>query len=287
MIITNQGAETRGLRRAVRRHPARVFVLLAYVLTWSVWIPRALVSQGVLTARWPMILGDYWAWGPALAAVITAALAGRGALRELGGRLVRWRVRWWWYPLVLLGPGAYWWFIYLTAVPAGWSDHLRQPLPLTEGLAAALPLLLVLCLTDGLGEETGWRGLLLPRQLEHAGRLAASCLVGVIWALWHLPLFWTEGSALAGGSPLVMLVELPAVSIIFTWIFEHTRGSALIAVLLHAAMNWWAFSAVAGGAQFWPLTIVLLITKWLIAALIGLAWIRRPRPPDNNGEEPR
>ncbi|HEY5786101.1 MAG TPA: hypothetical protein VIT65_15120 [Microlunatus sp.] len=85
----------------------------------------------------------------------------------------------------------------------------------------------------------------------------------------------------------MMLVELPAVSIIFTWIFEHTRGSALIAVLLHAAMNWWAFSAVAGGAQFWPLTIVLLITKWLIAALIGLAWIRRPRPPDNNGEEPR
>ena len=76
-----------------------------------------------------------------------------------------------------------------------------QPLPITEGLAAALPILLVLCLTDGLGEETGWRGFLLPRQLQHLNRLAASCLLGVIWALWHLPLFWTEGAALAGSSP--------------------------------------------------------------------------------------
>ena len=221
-----------------------VFVLLAFALSWSVWVPRALVSQGLLAARWPMVLGAYWAWLPAVAAVITAALAGRGALRELGARLVRWRVRWWWYPIVPLGPGAYWGVMYTLALPVGWSDQLRQPLPVTVGLAAAVPLLLVLCLTDGLGEETGWRGLLLPRQLEHLNRLAASCLLGVIWALWHLPP--TEGAALAGSSALVMVVELPAVSIIFTWIFEHTKGSALIAILLHAAMNWWAFSAVGG-----------------------------------------
>ncbi|HYI53864.1 MAG TPA: type II CAAX endopeptidase family protein [Microlunatus sp.] len=278
MITEKRAAGPLGLRAAVRRHPAGVFVLLAFVLTWSVWIPRALVSRGLLTHRWPMILGEYWVWLPALAAVITAALAGQGALVELGARLLRWRVRWWWYPMVLLGPGAYWGVIYLAAVPAGWSDHLRQPLPLSQGLTAALPLLLVLCLTDGLGEETGWRGFLLPRQLEHLSRFAASCLVGVVWALWHLPLFWTEGAVLAGSSPLVMLVELPAVSIIFTWVFEHTRGSALIAILLHAAMNWWAFSAVGGGLEFWPLTILLVATKWLLAAVIALSWIRRPRP---------
>ena len=279
-MITKNRPTGAGLRAGVRRHPGSVFVLLAFVLTWSVWVPRAFVSQGLSDARWPMILGDYWVWQPALAAVITAALAGRGALRELGARLVRWRVRWWWYPIVLVGPGAYWCVIYLTADAAGWSDHLRQPLPLTEGLAAALPLLLVLCLTDGLGEETGWRGFLLPRQLEHLSRLAASCLLGVIWALWHLPLFWTEGAALAGSSPLVMLVELPAVSVIFTWVFEHTKGSALIAVLLHAAMNWWAFSAVGGGAEFWPLTTLLLVSKWLLAAAVVGVWIRRAHPPD-------
>jgi membrane protease YdiL (CAAX protease family) len=279
MINQDEVIGRRSVRDVVRRHPATVFVLLAFALSWSIWVPRALVSQGLLAARWPMILGAYWAWLPAVAAVITAALAGRGALRELGARLVRWRVRWWWYPIVLLGPGAYWGVMYTLALSVGWSDQLRQPLPVTEGLAVAVPLLLVLCLTDGLGEETGWRGFLLPRQLEHLNRLAASCLLGVIWALWHLPLFWTEGAALAGSSPLVMVVELPAVSIIFTWIFEHTKGSALIAILLHAAMNWWAFSAVGGASQPWPVIALLLTSKWLLAAVIVLAWARQAGRP--------
>ena len=288
MINENQVIGSTGLRAAVRRHPATVFVLLAFVLTWSVWVPRALVSQGLMTARWPEILGGFWAYGPAAAAVITAALAGRGALRDLGARLTRWRVPWWWYPIVLLGPTAYWVVVYVIAIPIGWSDYLRQPLPLTAGLAAAVPVLLLLCLTDGLGEETGWRGFLLPRQLEHYNRLAASCLVGVIWALWHLPLFWTEGAVLAGGSPLVMIAELPAVSVIFTWVLEHTKGSALIAVLLHAAMNWSAFSAASGVAETWQATTLLVVSKWLIVAAIVFAWARQSRRPGPVGPgEPR
>jgi uncharacterized protein len=283
MSNENRATTPHRLRAVVQRHPATVFVLLTFALTWSVWVPRALVSQGLLTARWPMILGSYWVYMPAVAAVVTAALAGRGALRELGSRLVRWRVRWWWYLIVLLGPGAYWGLVYTAAIPLGWSAQLRQPLPIAEGLAVAAPLLLILCLTDGLGEETGWRGFLLPRQLEHLNRLAASCLLGVIWAVWHLPLYWTEGAVMAGGSPLVVIVELPAVSVLFTWIFEHTKGSALIAVLLHAAMNWWAFSAAGGIAETWQATTLLLVSKWLLVAVIVLVWARRARRPGYGG----
>jgi membrane protease YdiL (CAAX protease family) len=161
-------------------------------------------------------------------------------------------------------------------------------MPLTSGLAAAVPVFLLLCLTDGLGEETGWRGFLLPRQLEHFNRLAASCLLGVIWAIWHLPLFWTEGATLAGGSPWVMIAELPAVSVIVTWIFEHTKQSALIAVLLHAAMNWSAFSAASGLSETWQATTLLLVSKWLIVAAILLSWSRRARRPAHVGpDEPQ
>lgn len=283
----NRTAASPSLRTVVGAHPATVFVVLAFALTWSVWVPRALVSQGLSNARWPMVVGPYWAWMPALAAVITAALIGRGALRELGSRLVRWRVRWWWYAVVLLGPGAYWGVVYALVTPLGLADQLRQPLPLAVGLAAALPLLLVLVLTDGLGEELGWRGFLLPRQLQHLSRLWASCLLGVIWALWHLPLFYTDGAALAGSSFLVMLLEFPAVSILYTWIFEHTHGSALIAVLLHAATNWWAFSAVGGAHQTWPVVVLLLVSKWLLAAAVVLAWTRRAAHVLPVGQEKR
>jgi membrane protease YdiL (CAAX protease family) len=225
-----------------------------------------------------MVVGASWVYGPAAGAVITAALAGRGALRGLGARLIRWRVSWWWYPIGLLEPVAYWGVIYAMAIPLGWSDYLRQP-PLTSGIAAAVPVLLLLCLTDGLGEETGWRGFLLRRQLEQFNRLATSCLLGVIWAIWRLPLFWTEGPPLAGSSFLVMIADVPAVSVIFTWILEHTKQSALMAVLLHAAMNWSAFSAASGLAETWQATTLLLISKWLIVAAILLTWARRDRRP--------
>jgi uncharacterized protein len=115
--------------------------------------------------------------------------------------------------------------------------------------------------------------------LEHLTRLVASCLLGVIWAVWHRPLFWTQGATLAGSSPLVLVLELPAVSIVYTWVFEHTNGSVLIAILLHAGSNLCTVSASVGGAASWQLITVLLVSKWLVAGAVVLAWVRQLRRP--------
>lgn len=50
----------------------------------------------------------------------------------------------------------------------------------------------------GLGEEIGWTGLALPRFQESLGSLGGSMVVGVLWALWHLPLFFMPGSSQYG-----------------------------------------------------------------------------------------
>jgi uncharacterized protein len=84
-----------------RRHPLVTFLLLAFAITWVVWIPRA--SGAPLGA-----VGQAWTWAPAIAALLAAALSGgRAALRDLGARLVRWRVGWQWYLVVILGPAAF------------------------------------------------------------------------------------------------------------------------------------------------------------------------------------
>ena len=76
----------------------------------------------------------------------------------------------------------------------------------------------------------------------------ASLVLGAVWAAWHLPLVWTPGAALHQ-RPLWMLVaDLMAKSMIFTWVFLHTRGSILIAVLLHAGMNVFALPLAAASA---------------------------------------
>jgi hypothetical protein len=85
----------------LRKHPLVVFFGLAYGLTWAVWIPRA---AGVETG----VIGQLWTWAPAVAAVLAAMLTGgRAAVRALRRRLVRWRVRWPWYLVVLAGPAAF------------------------------------------------------------------------------------------------------------------------------------------------------------------------------------
>ena len=253
------------MAQLMRRHPLVTFFLLAYGLTWAIQIP---VAAGVLE-------GSGWravTWVPAIAALLAAALTGgRGALRELGSRLVRWRVGWQWYLVVILGPAAFSLAVagVYTLLGGSWSE--AAPPALLEGPLLFLPLfLLILTLTDGLGEELAWRGFALPRLLTRYNALVASLVLGVIWALWHLPLVWTEGNAMYQQPVWLLLVDITAKSVLFTWVFLHTRGSVLIAMLFHGATNLFLVSpdvastgdltlpVLAAGAK-WALVVVLLL----------------------------
>jgi membrane protease YdiL (CAAX protease family) len=77
----------------------------------------------------------------------------------------------------------------------------------------------------------------------------------------------------------VLLLELPAVAVVYTWIFLRTDGSILPAILLHAAMNVSTMSASVAGTSA-RVTALVVVLKWLVAAVIIIAWIRsRDRAP--------
>jgi hypothetical protein len=137
----------------IRSHPLGAFFVLAFGITWVVWVPRA---AGV-----PMgAVGQLWTWAPAVAALLAAALTGgRAAVGELGARLVRWRVSWRWYLVVILGPAAFSLAVTALYVLLGGSWAAAPPALRGEASLASLPLFLViLTITDGLGEEPSWRG---------------------------------------------------------------------------------------------------------------------------------
>src|SRR5215213_233650 len=267
----------REMAQLMRRHPLVTFFLLAYGLTWAIQIP---VAAGVLE-------GSGWravTWVPAIAALLAAALTGaRGALRELGSRLVRWRVGWQWYLVVILGPAAFSLAVagVYTLLGGSWSE--AAPPALLEGALLFLPLfLLILTLTDGLGEELAWRGFALPRLLTCYNALVASVVLGVIWALWHRPLVWTEGNAMYQQPVWLLLVDITAKSVLFTWVFLHTRGSVLIAMLFHGATNLFLVSpdvASTGGVE---LPLLAAVAKWVLVVVVivvaGPGLARGPRP---------
>jgi membrane protease YdiL (CAAX protease family) len=258
------------MAQLIRRHPLTTFFLLAFGITWVVWVPRAAATQGLLSTNLPIVVGEAWTWAPAIAALLAAALTGRrDAVRELRARLVRWRVGWQWYLVVILGPAAFSLAVAGVYALLGGSWAAAAPAALREGPLMLLPLFLViLTLTDGLGEELGWRGFALPRLLTRYNALVASLILGALWALWHLPLVWTEGASMYQQPVWLFLVDIPAKSVLFTWVFLHTRGSVLLAVLLHGATNLFAVSPTLTGSG--DLTFLLLAAgaKWVLVVVV-------------------
>jgi uncharacterized protein len=136
---------------------------------------------------------------------------------------------------------------------------------------AALPFFAVLfvsqLVTSGLFEEPGWRGFALPRLQERHGALCGTVVLGLCWGCWHLPLFLIPGVYIAGTGLATVgiafsqfLVIEVAMAVIFTWLFNHTRASVLLAVMLHAGLNSaWAVQgvqqSVLASAQ-WPAKMV-------------------------------
>jgi membrane protease YdiL (CAAX protease family) len=270
MMEGREPPRTGRIRALVQRYPTTTFFLVAFLITWVVWVPNVLGPNSFAGT-----LAPFWTYGPATAAVVVAAVA--GSLRELGGRLVRWRVGWRWYALVLLGPAAFYAVVAVLHAGFGWSGEPAQTDALRVSLASLVPLFLMFTVTDGLGEEPGWRGFALPRLLARTSRLNASLLIGVLWAAWHLPLFWTVGRPLYGQSFLIMLVELPAMSVLYTWVFQHTAGSALLAILFHASWSaWWSvFTVSAIEADSLRSTLLILALKWALVAAVAVSWLRQ------------
>jgi uncharacterized protein len=260
--------DTRGWRNGLRRHDVLVFMLAALTVTWAVWVPRAMGT--------PVgVVGQLWTWIPALVALGCAALLyGRAGVRDLRRRLLLWRVSWWWYPVVLLGPLVFAMIVAGIAVLLGEPWAAARPPAFTLSIPALALTLLILTLTDGLGEELGWRGYLLPRLLIRHRAIPASLILGLYWWLWHLPLVWTPGATLEGRPLWLLLADLLAMSLLFTYVFLGTKGSALIAIILHASTNLFAVSPSTGPDGDLTVPLVALSLKWALAAAL---FVRLPR----------
>lgn len=92
-----------------------------------------------------------------------------------------------------------------------------------------------------LGEEPGWRGFALPHLQRRLSPLLASVVVGIGWAAWHLPLQLRGAYEASMGSGswgvVTRFLSQVAVAVVFTWVFNRSRGSLVAVVVLHTSLN--------------------------------------------------
>jgi len=240
----------------VRKHPLIAFFVLAYLLTW--WIYPLL--------QFSPLLGIFGLFGPALAAIIVAAVTkGKAGVKALLSRIVRWRVGTPWYLVALGLPTVLSLVAAALAYLVGESEYIRV------GPLAPIELVLFVFVV---GEELGWRGYALPRLLEKRSPLIASLILGVLWGLWHLPTFLVPGTP-QYGLPLTPFILLTVeYSILMTWVFLHTVGSVLIATVFHGALNLSQglfLGSVEGAIRYWLLCIVYGIAAAIVGVMLGVS----------------
>jgi membrane protease YdiL (CAAX protease family) len=243
-----------------------VFFLLTYGLTWTCWV-ALMKSAGSAPSAVRGLLQYTGIFAPALVAVgLTARAEGHAGARTLLAGVVQWQVGAWWYVFAACYMGA----IKLSAalvhrvVTGGWPRFGNEPWGL-------LLVAMILSTPFQAGEEIGWRGYALPRLAARMGLASASIVVGILWAFWHLPLFFFPSADVYGQSLPAYVLQVTAVSVTIAWVYGHTKGSLLPVMLLHAAVNNTKDvvpSAVPGATN--PLAQSSSLVAWLT---VGLLWI--------------
>lgn len=255
------------------RHQILAFVALAFALSWAIWWGMAAVPLSIATFG-GTVLNVIALSGPSITALVLSAILGGGELRRLLGGFALSRVSARWVVVALLLPLA------MIAVAIAISVlAFGAPTPvITIALVGVLALefVRILFLGGPLGEEIGWRGFALPRLQTRRTAFSASLVLGLIWGLWHIPLYFVPGTGQfetvsSGMSPAfaigAFVVWTIGLSILFTWLFNETRGSLIVVILFHTLINLGAFVPAAvestGASSF-----VYAIVTWIVALVI-------------------
>jgi membrane protease YdiL (CAAX protease family) len=204
----------------IKRYPQGVFWGIACITFFL-----AAFLQGI--GLWGLLIYGTFLGG----ALVTGVVDGRSGLKTYFSRIVRWRVGLKWYAVALLLPPV----LYLLAFGLNILAAFFWP-----GLLAI-----------ALAEEPGFRGFALPRFLEGRSALAAALIVGGLHAFWHLPFYvgmLSEGYIIGIVTTILVIVSG---SVFFTWLFNNTNGSVLIAMLLHASVD--LFAGDSAPLTFGPL----------------------------------
>lgn len=257
--------------------PLITFFTLAYLISWGIWLP--LYSTKIGLPELPVIpfhhaLGGL---GPMIAAIVTTALFEKKAgVQQLLSRFIRLR------PLIYLIVALFSPFVlvviafligyFFNGTTPNWEEMLHSSeFPEFNIIIFFFYNLLFF----GFGEETGWRGFALPRFEQRFSPLAATLILTVFWALWHLPLFaYRPGyTSMGAGGITGWLFSLLTGSVLLSWLYHKSRFSILICAIFHATVD------IAFTANFSDTNMVgytgFLITLWGIVTLLFFRSIKR------------
>ena len=220
-----------------------VFLVFTFLWSWTNWfIGLNYLSEGIDQESIGKFLTVFFigVYGPTLSSIITTLIFdGLKSVFELIKKIFVWKVPFKYYLYIIILP------IIFVLIGIGLYSQFFGDIGAFDKMAfLAIPTVLLAGSYAGpLGEELGWRGFLLPELQKKYPNLKSAIVIGVIWFLWHIPLWWAPFGTLVSGGPITFLpvltyfVMLICLSVIITWLVVKSKGSVLIAFLFHLSIN--------------------------------------------------
>lgn len=241
------------------------FIAVTFGFAWIFWLPGVLETQGLLRLPVPwnafFLMGIFGPLAGALYA--TARRGGWPAIRRFLTRVldVRLGLNWWLVILIfpLIPPALALWIQGLLESSGAAPPVLANPWMI-------LPTILFMTVLGGGQEEFGWRGYALDILQSRWSALTASVVLGLIWGLWHLPLFFIQHTGQYYMPLWAFVLASPAFSILTTWIYNSTGKRLFAALLFHGVIN-------AGLETFPPIQKVAGADQLAFYIVCGLYWL--------------
>jgi membrane protease YdiL (CAAX protease family) len=265
------------LRKSVRGHTLITFLIFAFGYTWVFQILLAAFAPDKAQSMSNFRLAVY---GPSLGALVVPLIAyGPSGLVDFlrrrlvpRGSLILYAVALALIPALLL---------VLRVVYSRIFPDVLLEIPSLQGQVGSILIGFLAALTFGpFAEELGWRGFALPELQERMNPLLASLILGFIWWVWHLPSLLIPAYQWAVGNMpmlLYLLLIMPG-SVLAAWIYNHSDGSVIPAILFHGSMNY--FMGLLGFNSPYFLTFVLA-GLWGVALTVALFWGLRLTSSEN------
>ena len=218
----------------MKKHLGFIFVLLTYILTWSVEIPMALTKHGYAAINISKGLQTICTLSPGIVAIIlTAIYFKKKGLKSLFKAIVKWRVKFRCYIIIfILGIALCGLSLLIFNCITGQNGKPDQPYNFVF-------YFIIILFLSAFWEEIGWRGFLLPVLQEKYTAIKSSIIIGFVWGLWHLPIYLAINPY--GDKTIIfflmMFIGCFALSIIATYLYNSTKGSLLTCILFHNAIN--------------------------------------------------
>ncbi len=209
------------------------FFTITFIVTWLLWLPTVIYAKGVNVPEVLLLIGMFAGFSPTIVGLVMMKKdRGEGFKSYLQERLTlafpkKWLLMMMIFPLISM----------ISLVIVHILDKSFVVVNPISPIMAPLVFLQILFIGGAIGEEFGWRGYAMDKLQSKFGPFYGTLILGAIWSLWHLPLFFMLNTVQSHLPIWQFMLQNTMIAFFYTWIYNKTKGNLILMILLHAILN--------------------------------------------------